>query len=51
MSLIIAQTQEAFGWDYRMWLWIGSMLLVLLILFLAAVAVYVGRSRTEHPES
>lgn len=49
--LFVAQTQDIVGWDYRMWLWIGSMLLALLILFLAAVAVFVGRSRTEHPES
>lgn len=48
---LLAQMQEATGWDYRMYMWLGAMLLVGLILFVAAVAVFVGRSRTEHPES
>ena len=44
---IIAQMQEFHGWDYRIFLWIGSMLLVLLILFLAAIAVFLGRARSQ----
>jgi len=45
---IIAQLQE---WDYRYFLWLGSMLFVLFILFAAAVAIYVGRERSQRPES
>ena len=47
---IIAQMTEMHGWDYRMWMWIGSMLIVLLILFVASVAVFVGRERSQSPD-
>ena len=45
--LLIAETFQFQQWDYRMFMWLGSMLLVFLILFMAAVAVFVGRSRSE----
>lgn len=47
MMSLLAQAQELQGWDYRMLLWLGVMLLMALVLFLAAIAVFVGHSRTR----
>ncbi len=46
-EVVLAQMHQTGQWDYRYFLWIGSMLLVLAILFMAAVAVFVGRERSE----
>ncbi len=48
---ITAQMQTLPGDEVRMFLWIGSMVLVGLILFLAAIAVFVGRERSQRPDS
>lgn len=48
MLVIIADIAQQ--WDYRMYLWIGSMLLVVVVLFLAAVAVFVGSERERRTD-
>ena len=48
---ILAQMQRPPGDDIRIILYIGSMILVALILFLAAIAVFVGRERSQRPDS
>ena len=50
MNLLAQMPDLTHGWDYRMWMWLASMLLVALILFLAAIAVFVGRSRSQRPD-
>ena len=39
------------GWDYRMFLWLGFLLFVILLLFVAAIAVFVGRDRVQKTET
>ena len=48
---VLAQMQRPPGDDLRMYLYIGSMILVGVILFLAAIAVFVGRERSQRPDA
>lgn len=48
---MLAQMQDAGGWDYRMWLSIAVMVTVVLILLMAGLAALLGREVPDEPPS
>ena len=44
MLPVVAEVAQT--WNFRMYLWLGAMLLAMLVLFLAAVAVFAGSENT-----
>lgn len=45
MLSVVAEVAQT--WNFRMYLWLGAMLLAMLVLFLAAIAVFAGNERHQ----